>query len=369
MVARNSRPLHVLVARPYGQGGRGGIDRLMDLVAEALAEQQERGVVVHLGTTRGAGHLFWSPYFLIRFLLSMFSLNARRQAVVVHINLAPHGSIFRKAVIAGASRMLGLPYVLHLHGSAYDEYYAVASTLERRLAQATFRQAAKVLVLGQKWYDFVVAADLAGPEDVEILPNASRSRPAPRSHSGIENIRILFLGTLGKRKGVPELIEALGEVSHLSWTATLAGNGDIEEAESALARLGLRDRISLPGWVGPGEVDDLLSNSDILVLPSHAENLPMSVVEAMAAGLAIVTTPVGATRDLIDDGKTGLIVPVGDIHALAAALGQLISDEKLRAKLGRGAFLFHRKNLGISGYAKELVDLWQRVERTSSRGR
>ncbi len=74
-----------------------------------------------------------------------------------------------------------------------------------------------------------------------------------------------------------------------------------------LRRLGIEDRVVLPGWVGPSEVAELIAASDVLVLPSFDENLPMSVIEGMAAGLAIIATPVGAVKDIIIDGRTGIL--------------------------------------------------------------
>jgi glycosyltransferase involved in cell wall biosynthesis len=110
--------------------------------------------------------------------------------------------------------------------------------------------------------------------------------------------------------------------------------------------------------VGPQGVADLLAQAHILVLPSFDENLPMSVIEGMAHELAIVTTPVGAVEDIIEDGVTGLLVPPGDAKALARALTRLITDTALRKALGRAAGAFHEEHLEIERYVVRLQRIW-----------
>ena len=114
----------------------------------------------------------------------------------------------------------------------------------------------------------------------------------------------------------------------------------------------------MPGWVGPEQARALLASSDILVLPSFDENLPMSVIEGMSAGLAVVATPVGAVEDILSDGDTGLLVPPGDPAALADALRKLVQDPQLRRKLGHAAQDYHRRHLDMAPYMARLTAIW-----------
>jgi glycosyltransferase involved in cell wall biosynthesis len=105
----------------------------------------------------------------------------------------------------------------------------------------------------------------------------------------------------------------------------------------------------------------VLSKTDIFVLPSFAENLPMSILEAFARGIAVIATPVGAVPEVVDHGRNGLIVQAGNINELAAALELLISDGELRRRLGAGARQDHAKRFEIGGYLTELVQIWRRA--------
>ena len=143
----------------------------------------------------------------------------------------------------------------------------------------------------------------------------------------------------------------------------LAGDGPVDETRAEVRRLDLSDRVEVPGWVGPAEVDRLLQEADVLTLPSLSENLPMSVIEGMSAGLAVVTTPVGATPDIIEDGRTGLLSPPGDAAALAAALRRVVEDKPLRLRLGEAALAFHREALDIPAFTDRLLQVWRDAQR------
>ena len=86
------------------------------------------------------------------------------------------------------------------------------------------------------------------------------------------------MGQLGQRKGTPQLIEALSKLSGTpGWVTTIAGDGNVDEARAQVVELGLSDRVSIPGWLEPDETAELLLRTDVVVLPSFAENMPMVI--------------------------------------------------------------------------------------------
>ncbi|WP_244612435.1 glycosyltransferase family 4 protein [Methylobacterium haplocladii] len=202
-------------------------------------------------------------------------------------------------------------------------------------------------------------------ERLYILPNACRRGGASETPDAI--VRLIFLGQVGERKGTFDLIEALALLPpDLRWQAILAGDGETKRASALARQRGLQDKVQVLGWVGPDRIRALLGSSQILALPSYDENLPMSVIEAMAWGLAVVTTPVGAVEDIIVDGERGLLVAPGDIRTLAARLEQVISSGPMRETLGRNARAFYEEHLSIDRYAARLHAHW--IEVASDRG-
>jgi len=353
------RPIHVLIATPRGENGTGGIDRMMDVVRHYFIDHPDTSFNVRFVVTRGPGPLIFWPFYLARALATLLLLRLRKRVDVVHINISQRGSALRKMTLAYAARVLGVPYILHLHGSEFRQYWESTSPFFSIRLQRAFSKSAMTLVLGSAWSAYVRSRIPQGR--IEILPNATWAPAHGRDHSRHgEPPQILFLGRIGARKGVPELIKALGLLNRsLAWRATIVGDGDVEAARAQAVAEGISDRASVAGWAGPDEVNRLLAGSDILVLPSHDENLPLSVIEGMAYGLAVVTTPVGAVPDIIIDGDTGLLTPPGDPTSLAAALTRVVGDADLRARLGAAARDFHADRLNVDTYIDRLKASWR----------
>lgn len=355
--------MNIVIATPLGRGGKGGIDRIMDEVRDALAERPGKGDRYRFLVTRGQRGAAFSAVSLPLAIARLAWLRARGQADLLHINLSSHGSTQRKLVLAAACRRMGIPYVLHLHGSRMRQYWLGAPAGTRARIAAMFAGAARILVLGEVWRRFVAEQVPAAAERIVILPNATRPARLPQVPDPAR-VRILFLGRVGERKGVPQLIDALARLAGDGcWHATIAGDGDVEAARARADAAGIASRVDLPGWVGPEAVETALAHADVLVLPSFDENLPMSVIEGMAAGLAVIATPVGATEEIVRDGETGLLVPPGDVDALAAALARLVGDAALRERLGREARAFHGRHLEITPYTARLAAIWNDAAR------
>jgi glycosyltransferase involved in cell wall biosynthesis len=356
-----ARPLHVFVLTPLGAGGRGGIDRLMDELRDIFKEGRVGPVEVAFSTSRGPGNLATAPFYFAGSLICLIARKATGRVDVVHINLAQYGSAYRKMIFAWVSRMLGVPYVIHLHGSRFRQFWDGASPwLDRALARL-FSMAACTMVLGTVWADYVSKKAPEAAAKIAIFPTATRDTARPRIARKEGPIRILFSGKHGERKGVRELTAALGKLAgDHRWHATLTGNGEIETTRETVAALGIADRVDVPGWISAKAFDALIADADILVLPSFDENLPLSVVEAFARGIAVICTPVGALPDIVKPEVTGLLVEPGDVEGLTAALQRMIGDPALRERLGHNARAVYDERLNLEQYTVKLVEMWRR---------
>ncbi len=353
----NQKTLFVVAVTPMGKGGKGGIDRIMDEVREIIFSSHYSDVDCSFVASRGNMGRLLSPLFLIKSILFIFTRKLLRRVDLVHINLSSHGSTDRKIILARCCRILSIPYIIHLHGSRMKNYWFSSSPKKRDTIAHMFSSAARIIVLGESWKIFVADQVPDAVGNIVILPNASPKAEFMPTFSTV--VRILFLGRLGQRKGVPDLIEALSLLPRDGqWFATIAGDGDVQGTVDHISALGLENKVAVTGWIGTLDVKKILANSDVLVLPSYDENLPMSVIEGMAAGLAVVATPVGSTEEIIIDGDTGLLVSPGDIKGLRDALASLIIDEPLRMRLGRSARIFHSDRLEITSYVDRLVKIW-----------
>jgi len=354
-----TRPnLTVLVLTPLGEGGMGGIDRLMDEIRRRCAAAAP-DIAVKFITTRGPGSLIWAPLYTLAAALSLIRHRLIHGRCVCHANLASKGSTMRKLALTWLAVRLGHATVIHLHGALFHEYYRSVGAFQRRAIDRMYRESRCVIVLGNVWRDFVAETfGLTGPR-ILVLPNASAARP-PREPEATPP-EILFLGRLGARKGVPVLVAALGLLAKtdLAWRAEIAGDGDAAPYKAEVERLGLSARVTLPGWLAEAEAHRRLSRAAVVVLPSEAEGLPMAVIEAFAWGVPVIATPVGSIPDILEDGVQGLVMPVGDAPALARALERLLADPALRQRLGANALGCFRSRLDFAPFMERLVACWR----------
>jgi glycosyltransferase involved in cell wall biosynthesis len=197
---------------------------------------------------------------------------------------------------------------------------------------------------------------LANPSDYPaVLPDRSKD----------QKIEILFLGRIGARKGAFDVLRAFANLSpevrqrcHL----TIAGDGEIDMAKSLVADLILTDSVTIPGWVGPSEVNTLLAHGHIFVLPSHGEGMSNALLEALGWGLAVITSPAGGTMEFLKPSEDCLMVEPGDTTAISRAMFTLITDPVLRAEMGAAGRRVARK-FSIESYIDDLTRLYEELAR------
>jgi N-acetylglucosaminyldiphosphoundecaprenol N-acetyl-beta-D-mannosaminyltransferase len=228
--------------------------------------------------------------------------------------------------------------IAHVHGSDLAE--AARSAVRRHALRLLPRLSREIVTIAPS--QSLVLRSI-GVESRHIF-NPIRLDSHRHAEDHIHDVlRLLFVGTYGHRKGAPELVEALAECRRRDVAATLRFVGKEERAgdEEALrrsaARLGIEAQIEFAGVADAAELVHCYQSADVFVLPSRREGLPMALLEAMAFGLPVVTTPVGGIPDVVEDGRTGIIVEPGDVVGLVAAIERLASDPDRRLELGLAA--------------------------------
>ena len=167
------------------------------------------------------------------------------------------------------------------------------------------------------------------------------------------------VATLRSWKGHFFLLEAFRQLDAAGWKLLIVGDGPMrEQIEAKIVELGLQERVILAGQQRNPE--DWMRAIDVFCLPSYAnEGVPQALLQAMLSGLPIVSTPVGAITEAIQDGLTGLIVPPRDAAALAAAVSRLMLDADLAARLGAAA-----RTMAVERFSREaLLDSMEKIFR------
>lgn len=278
------------------------------------------------------------------------------RADIVHLHLSKGASYVRKRLLARLARRAGVPYILHLHTGEFDQLFDAASEKKKSEVRELFGAAAAVIALSEEWRDYL-AANVCIPGKIEVLHNAV---DIPVSTLCPVNSKVLFLGRLDGNKSPDVLIRAgVALVSrHPGLHLIFAGDGDVGRYEDLARQLGIDGRCEFLGWVSD-ERESLLTSCSTFCLPSRAEGMPMSLLEAMAHSMAVVTTPVGGIPQVVDDGVNGLLVPVGDDVALAEALDSVLSDKDLRIRVGRAARRTVESGFGMKAHLRELLRIYR----------
>jgi glycosyltransferase involved in cell wall biosynthesis len=217
------------------------------------------------------------------------------------------------------------------------------------------------VTLSQRWRDFFVETCELSPSQVTVLPNPVRWSPEVPHRAGRAQVQFVALGRICEAKGSYDLLKAFAALpADLRARARLvmAGDGDVDGARKLAEPLG--ERVSVLSWIGPAERDRLLAASDVFVLPSHAEGMPMALLEAMAQGLPAIVTPVGGIPEVFTNGAEGLLVGPGRVAELAAAMSRMIGDDAERLAAGRRAHARTRA-LDVHIYARRLADIYLRI--------
>ena len=278
----------------------------------------------------------------VRAVTSFLGVLVTRQAVLVHAHVAAHGSFWRKSTFLTLARIFRVPTILHLHASQIRDFYETdCGPFRRRVIRHVLEHASTVIVLSKRLQAYIgTIAPRATTTTIHNFVDISRfEMEAKRASVERSSSMLLFLGNIGHRKGIYDLIRALPAISRSIPEVRLVagGTGEIDAVRRSAIELGIEKHVLLPGYVSGPEKFRLLAEAAIYVLPSYNEGVPISILEAMSVGLPIVTTPVGGIPDVIRDGEEGFLVPPGSIDELTRRIIQLLGSEDLRKRMGENA--------------------------------
>jgi glycosyltransferase involved in cell wall biosynthesis len=204
------------------------------------------------------------------------------------------------------------------------------------------------------------------PTGIDLARFRPREQIAARRELGIPDMPTLgIVATLRDWKGHAYLLEALKRLRARfpTWQLLVIGDGpQREKIEQQIQRLHLNDCVRLVG--NQDNVEQWLNALNLFVLPSYGEEgVPQGIMQAMACGLAVVSTPVGAIREAVVDGVTGILVEPMNSDALAEGLARLISDAALRRQMGEAGQRHARTHFGIDKMLDKMETIFYRFAR------
>ncbi len=307
------------------------------------------------------------PALPIRLLLALrrFARFARaferRRPDAVLLFVAVGMSLVEKGLMAWYARFRGVPALMSPR-AAPSMYGEGGVWFTRALTRLAFGGVAGVICQSATWRRFAISTLHFDESQTHVIANwtatpelvaIGRSRSWPR-HG---DTRLLFVGWVDKEKGIAELLDACRVLrQRFRFTLDIAGEGNyLSQAREFVAANNLSETVRFHGWVLEPTLHRLLAASDVFVLPSWAEGLPNAMIEAMAAGLAVVVTGVGGIPAVVTAGANAIVVPPRDPESLTAAIADLLDNRDELARIAAGGVQLAGERFSVEP-AVELIE-------------
>lgn len=277
-------------------------------------------------------------YALSSILQFTIALLFNRKIKIVHIQGAANASFARKAVFVNISRFFGKKVIMHQHACDFVEYYD--NHKNKAWITQTINNCDRLIVLSQWWKEYFTSIGIDAGKIV-ILNNIVTPPQEPTQRPTDGKIRLLFLGEIGKRKGVYDLLQAIAnERDYFADRIELRIGGNLEEEklQAFIRDHKLNDFVTFLGWVSGDKKTECLEWAHIYILPSFNEGLPIGILEAMSYRMPIISTPVGGIPEVVHHHHNGIMVQPGHHDEIAASLRYFVENRDLIPQYGEESY-------------------------------
>ena len=279
----------------------------------------------------------------------LIAWHMRRQNIA---HLHAHFSTHEGTVAMLAAELGGRSFSMTIHGPA-EFFDPIVSRMGEKVRRAKFIACISQFCRSQ----VMVFADQDDWQKLRIIHcGVDPSLFKPTDHHD-QGSRLLFVGRLAAVKGLPMLLEAVAQLKKRrpDIILTVAGDGpDRQRLTTQAEDLGLSQNVNFLGYQSQQQVRELLGQTDVFVMASFAEGVPVVLMEAMAASVPVVATRVAGVAELVEEGVSGYLVPPSDAPSIANAVERLLGDGQLRAKMGAAGREKVEREFNIATESKKL---------------
>jgi len=351
----------ILIVGPSSTKSKGGMSTVIGEILEDNELKNKYDISAYESYIDGTKFrvLLYSIWAIFKFIVT----GQAKKYDVYHIHAASYGSTFRKRIYLKIIKKYKKKVILHIHGAEYMVFFDKLSKKKKRQVIDTLQVADMVIALSNEWKNKF--DNKFGLTNCYVLENGiNTEKLAPAIVDTKKNqTSFVTLGRLGKRKGTYDLVDAI-EIARKkvpNIRCYLAGDGEIDKFCNIIVERGLQNNIEVVGWADFTKKLELLSKVSTVVLPSYNEGLPMSILEGMATGKAIISTTVGAIPEVVKE-ENGILIQPGDVQALADALVKCSNNLKMLEDMSQKninkiyeQFSMKSMHLKLMSYYKQVI--------------
>lgn len=308
-------------------------------IASVLSKYKENYNVPYFSSTFFQKTIFSFLFFPERVISFFLILLFNSKIESVHIHTSSEGSFLRKYLLIKIARLFKKKIVFHIHSGRFLEFYNRSNNIVKNAIEDCINNSDCLAVLSNSWKEKY--EKIFNPQKVTVVPNLiPKPLEEAKNFNTTPHIKIIYLGKIFAAKGIFDLLDVIkGNYDDLSNKASfiIAGSGE-EEKTHIYKKIDKYNIINFTGWVDPEEKKNLLSTSDILVLPSYSEGLPVSILEAMSYKMPIIATPVGGIPEIVENETNGRLITPGNKTELFESIMYYINDKRLIKEHGLNSY-------------------------------
>ena len=289
----------------------------------------------------------------------------RTTAPIIHLHTCSAFSFYRSTADMLAAQKVGCRAILHIHGAKFDAFYEGEPVWRRRLIRWSLSRADRVIALSSGWREKL--RRMAPAARLVVVENAVEAPPVRPARLDDGVCRFLLLARMDRWKGIDDLLSACALLhrDRVAFRLTLAGPpgtaGDATVLDEKIRRHKLENHVLYVGSVAGERKRELLEKADAYVQPSHHEGLPIALLEALAHGLPVVATRVGAIPEVIENQRHGLLLPPRHPELLAQAMHDLALGCGRRRGMSEAVRSLAANRFSIARFRDDLAELYDNL--------
>lgn len=284
-------------------------------------------------------NLLKSLYFIRQFIKISFQLARNRQIKIVHIHSSKRGSLYRKLLVACLAKLVfGKKTINHIHTGNFKRFYDNSDPVSKKIICFFLKMNDVTITVSDSWKTYFETSFHL--KNVYKINNIVAPMPAiGPSITACKNgsVNFLFLGLIDSNKGIFDLLQVLSDNKNVltnKFKLIIGGNGQVNLLNETIATGHLNELVEYRGWVSGADKHELLLNTDVFVLPSYYEGVPVAILEAMSYGKPVISTRVGGIPEIVQSSLNGWLIKPGDHSALLNAILFYVNEHENISKHG-----------------------------------